>query len=143
MKNDDDKKSAPLHLFIPSKVTCMLILLLLRFLWKPSPSLPLSKKRQSNSATYQEQSSRKRYLLQQFLYVYDSEDMYLFCVCLLHLAADGNPKWAHSTATSVRPSRLACVVCFVLSSSLRRSSRNTNERFEEDQAARERGLMHG
>ncbi len=47
MKNDDDKKSAPLHLCIPSKVTCMLILLPLRFLWKPSPSLPLSKKRQS------------------------------------------------------------------------------------------------
>ncbi len=40
MKNDDDKKSAPLHLCIPSKFTCMLILLLLRFLWKPSPSLP-------------------------------------------------------------------------------------------------------
>jgi hypothetical protein len=84
-----------LHLFIPSKFTCMLILLLLRFLWKPSPSLPLSKKRQSNSATYQEQSSSERYLLQQFLYVYDSEDMCLLCVCLLHLAADWTPKWAH------------------------------------------------
>jgi hypothetical protein len=80
----------------------MLILLLLRFLWKPSPSLPLSKKRQTNSATYQEQSSRKRYLLQQFLYMYDSEDLCLFFVCLLLLAADGNPKWVHSTSTSVR-----------------------------------------
>lgn len=43
----------------------------------------------------------------------------------------------------VRPSRLACVVRFVLSSSLRRSPRNTNESVEEDQAAREWGLPHG
>jgi hypothetical protein len=34
--------------------------------------------------------------------VYESEDRCIFCVCLLLLAADGNPKWAHSTATSVR-----------------------------------------